>query len=276
MSTNLKLNQLTATIGAEVLNVDRDRLLNDDDVPVVVLAALERHSVLVFPKIGVDDQEQVKFGKRLGDLVARPDLPIPEITVITQDPDNPLADYLRGNTLWHIDGAMDDIPCKAGILTAHVVTSTDGGTEFANTRAAYDALTSEEKDEIAALRVVHTLEATLRPLFPNPTEEQLALWRKRPAKEHPLVWTQNSGRKSLVFGSTADRIVGWEETRGKQLLTELLERSTGPDRVLRHDWTVGDLVIWDNRGCLHRSTKYESTSPRELHRVTIAGDEAIR
>jgi alpha-ketoglutarate-dependent taurine dioxygenase len=273
----ISTKKLTAAIGAEVLDVDLDRLLADPALPDAVLDALEAYGVLVFPKIGVDDEQQVAFGRRLGALVGRPGHPIPEITVITQGPDNPLAEYFRGNLLWHIDGAQDETPCKAGILSARVISEGDGSTEFASTYAAYDDLSEEEKERVADLRVIHTLEATLRPVTPDPTPEQLADWRSRgPGKEHPLVWEHGSGRKSLVLGAHADHIVGLEVEEGRRLLAQLLERATRPERVVHHDWSVGDMVIWDNTGVLHRVSDHDPTSQRELHRVTVAGEEAIK
>jgi alpha-ketoglutarate-dependent taurine dioxygenase len=271
----LETRKLSPTVGAEVLEVDGDRLLHDRALPDALLEALEEHGVLLFPEIGIDDEEQVAFGRRLGDLVARPGHPIPEITAITQDPENPLAEYLRGNMQWHIDGAMDDIPCKAGILTARVMAPGDGATEFASTYAAFDHLTEKEKERIAGYRVIHALEATLRPMYPNPSQEQLADWRSRRSREHPLVWQHRSGRKSLLFGATADRVVGLDLEEGRALLADLLDRATRPERVLRHEWTVGDMVVWDNRGVIHRVTRYESSSTRELHRATVAGDEPV-
>jgi alpha-ketoglutarate-dependent taurine dioxygenase len=267
--------EMTPTVGAEVLEIDRDRLLHDPVLPDAIDAALEAHGVLLFRQIGMEDEEQVAFGRRLGELVTRPGHPIPEITAITQEPGNRLAEYLRGNLQWHIDGAMDEIPCKAGILSARVIAPGDGATEFASTYAAYEDLNDEEKEQLAGCRVIHALEATLRPVYPNPTPEQLADWRSRPSREHPLVWRHRSGRKSLLFGATADHILGMDKEEGRALLAGLLERSTRPERVLRHEWTVGDMVIWDNRGVIHRVTKYETTSPRELHRATVAGDEPV-
>ena len=276
MVSVIATKKLSATVGAEVLDVDRDRLLHDPDLPGGILDALEEHGALLFREIGVDDDEEVAFGRRLGDLVARPGHPIPEITVITQDPDNPLADYFKGNMQWHIDGAMDDVPCKAGILSARVVEAGDSGTEFASTYAAYDDLTDDEKERFDGLRVIHSLETTLSRVYPDPTPEQLADWRTRPLREHPLVWEHRSGRKSLVMGATAGYIVGMDQDEGRAILADLLARGTCPERVLRHDWTVGDLVIWDNTGVLHRVTDIDPTSRRELHRATVAGDEPIQ
>src|SRR5262245_45039906 len=275
MAAAIETKKLAVTVGAEVLDVDRDRLVQDADLPGGVPDALEEHGVLVFPEIGVDDEEQVAFGRRLGELVARPGYPIPEINVITQTPDNPMAEYLKGNAQWHIDGALDDIPSKAGILSARMITSGDSGTEFASTYAAYDDLDDDEKARLSGLRVTHTMEGTLRDVYDDPTPEQLATWRQRRPREHPLVWQRRTGRKSLVLGATADYVVDMDLDEGRVLLAELVQRATRPERVARHDWTVGDLVIWDNTGVLHRVTGHDPTSTRELHRATLVGDEPV-
>ena len=275
MTGALATKKLAATVGAEVLDVDRDRLLQDPDVPGGVLDALEEHGVLVFREIGVDDEEQVAFGRRLGELVARPGYAIPEINVITQGPDNPMAEYLKGNAQWHIDGALDDIPSKAGILSARVISEGDSGTEFASTYAAYDDLDPDEQERLARLRVIHSMEATLRDVYEDPTPEQLSNWRLRRPREHPLVWQRRTGRKSLVLGSTADYVVDMDVEEGRALLTDLVRRATRPERVARHDWSVGDMVVWDNTGVLHRVTGHNPTSSRELHRATLVGDEPV-
>ena len=272
----ISTKKLSSSVGVEVLDVDMDRLLHDPAVPGGLLEALEDHGVLLFRDIGVDDHQQVAFGRRLGELVPRPDHPIPEITVITQGPENHLAEYFKGNAQWHIDGAMDDIPCKAGILSARVISSEDSGTEFASTYLAYDDLTDEEKERVAGMRVLHSLEATIRGVYENPTSEQVAGWHKKgPGREHPLVWKHRTGRKSLVLGATADHVVGMDVEEGRDLLKGFLQRATRPERVVRHDWTVGDMVIWDNTGVLHRVTGHDPTSTRELHRATVDGDEPI-
>jgi alpha-ketoglutarate-dependent taurine dioxygenase len=267
---------LTETVGAEALDIDLDRLLHDDALPDACMEALEEHGVLVFRELAHDDATQVAFARRLGELVIVPSHAIPEITVISMDADNPLAAYFRGAFEWHLDGALDEIPCKAGMLRAQVITDADGGTEFASTYAAYDDLPADDKERVDALRVVHTFEASQRRVYPDPTPDQRAAWATRSPREHPLVWRHRSGRRSLVLGATADHVVDMDLADGRALLADLLERATAPERVLRHDWTVGDVVIWDNRGVIHRSCPYESSSPRELHRATVAGDEPIR
>jgi alpha-ketoglutarate-dependent taurine dioxygenase len=271
----LQLEPLSDTVGAAVHDVDRDRLANDAELPGAVVDALEEHGVLLFREIGVDDEELVTFGRHLGELVVRPGYAMPEINVITQDPGNPMAEYLRGNTQWHLDGALDRIPSKAGILSARVVSPGDSGTEFASTYAAYGDLSADEQARCERLRVVHAMEATLRGVYAEPTEEQLATWRKLPTREHPLVWQHRSRRKSLVVGATADHVVGMDVDEGRALLADLVERATRPERVIRHDWNVGDMVIWDNTGVLHRVTGHDPTSTRELHRATVVGDEPI-
>ena len=268
--------RLSSTVGAEVIGVDIDRLLNDDSLPAGTLDALEANGVLVFRDLHLDDATQVAFSKRLGRVEVFGKGVHPEIFRITLDPaKNPMASYLRGTFDWHIDGCTDDVPIMATILSAHAVAESGGETEFASSYAAYDDLTDEEKERCLSLRVVHSLEAAQRLRNSDPSPDELALWRGLPSKEHPLVWTHESGRRSLVLGATTSHIVGMDADEGRAVLDDLLARSTTPGRVYRHEWTVGDMVIWDNRGVLHRACPYDPTSPRDMHRTTLHGDEAI-
>ena len=164
----------------------------------------------------------------------------------------------------------------ATVLSALQVAEWGGETEFANSYAAYDALTDEEKDRFGSLRVVHSLEASQRRGHPDPTPELVARWRSRRTHEHPLVWTHRSGRKSLVLGASADYVVGMDLDEGRALLAELLERATVRDKVYSHTWSIGDTVIWDNRGVLHRAAPYDPSSAREMLRTTVLGDEPIQ
>jgi alpha-ketoglutarate-dependent taurine dioxygenase len=269
--------KLGATVGAEVTDVDAERMLHDDDLPAACLEALDANGVLVFRDLHLDDATQVAFSRKLGEVEIFGDGEFPEIFRVTLDPaKNPAAQYLRGTFDWHIDGCTDDIPIMATMLSAHAVAETGGETEFASTYAAYDDLDDDEKERLAAVRVVHTIEASQRLNNKNPSPEEVAIWRRRPPKEHPLVWRHLSGRRSLVLGATTDQVVGMTPDDGRELLDDLLARSTTPDRVYRHEWSVGDVVIWDNRGVLHRACPYDPTSPRDMHRTTFAGDEPIQ
>lgn len=269
--------KLTPTVGARVDGVDRDTLVHDESFATWCLEALEANGALVFRDLHLDDAAQVAFSKRLGQVEVLGHGEHPEIFRVTLDPaKNPSAVYLKGTFDWHIDGCTDDIPIMATMLSAHAVADSGGETEFASAYAAYEDLDPDEQARVESLRVVHTIEASQRSVNPNPSPEVLARLRSRPAKTHPLVWTHASGRKSLVMGATADYIVDLDVDEGRAYLQDLLERSTRPDRVYRHEWSVGDVVIWDNRGVLHRALPYDESSPRDMHRTTFAGDEHIQ
>ncbi len=264
------------TVGAEVVGVGRSALLGDEHLPEWTLAALERSGVLVFRDLHVDDATQVAFSRRLGEVEVLGTGDHPEIFRVTLDPaKNPAASYLRGTFDWHIDGCTDDIPTMATVLSAHAVAASGGETEFASTYAAYDDLSDEEKERFGALRVVHTFEASQRLVNPDPSPDEVNRWRRRPSKVHPLVWHHRSGRRSLVLGATASHVEGMTPEEGRALLDDLVGRATAPARVYRHRWAVGDLVIWDNRGVMHRACPYEPSSPRDMHRTTLVGDEPI-
>lgn len=278
----LTINKLTMSVGAEVSGLDPDQVAGDGCLAAAVLDALEDNGVLVFRELGLNPEAQVEFCRRLGEIDHSSDgqHPVAGIYPITLDASkNKSASYLKATFDWHIDGCTpigDECPQKATVLTAVHVAECGGETEFANSYAAYEALPGEHKRRVDSLHVVHSLEASQRGVNPNPTPEQLAQWRSRRAHEHPLVWTHRSGRKSLVLGASADYIVGMALDEGRALLADLLERATVPERVYRHAWSVGDTVIWDNRGVLHRAAPYDSNSPRELLRTTVLGDEPIQ
>ena len=273
----LTTKTLGSNVGAEVLDVDRERLLHDDELPAATLDALEANGALVFRDLHVDDEAQVAFSRKLGKVEVLGKGELPEIFRVTLDPaKNPSAQYLRGTFDWHIDGCTDDIPIMATMLSAHAVAETGGETEFASSYAAYEMLSDEEQAQLEGVRVVHTIEASQRLFNKNPSDQEVENWRRRPAKEHPLVWRHNSGRRSLVLGATTDHVVGMDPEEGRARLNDLLHRATTPDRVYRHEWEQGDVVIWDNRGVLHRALPYDPASPRDMHRTTFAGDEPIQ
>ncbi|GAA0954991.1 TauD/TfdA family dioxygenase [Actinocorallia libanotica] len=277
----ITVDRLGHQVGAEVHGVDAERLTTDAALPPLIMEALETHGVLVFRGLHLDPETQVAFCRRLGDIDTSPGhhevAGIYRVSLDTAK--NSAASYLRATFDWHIDGCTpedDAFPQKATVLTAEQVADRGGETEFASSYAAYETLTDEEKDRFAALRVVHSLEASQRLVTPDPAPEQLEVWRRRPAREHPLVWTHRSGRRSLVLGASTDHIAGMDREAGRALLDELLARCTTPDRIYRHEWTIGDTVIWDNRGVIHRAAPYDPASPREMLRTTVLGDEPIR
>lgn len=277
----LTITKLTSTVGAEVTGLSSEELATDDALADAVLEALEDNGVLVFPGLSLTPETQVAFCTRLGEVDRSSDgrHPVSGIYPITMDKSkNASANYLRAAFLWHIDGCTplnDECPQKATVLSAKQVADEGGETEFASAYTAYDMLSDEDKQRLGSLRVVHSLEASQRKTTPDPSQEELARWRARPTHEHPLVWTHRSGRKSLVLGASADYIVGMDVDEGRAVLDDLLQAATGPDNVYSHTWTVGDTVIWDNRGVMHRAGQYADDSGRLMLRTTVLGDEPI-
>jgi alpha-ketoglutarate-dependent taurine dioxygenase len=281
MTTTITCEPLAATVGAEVRGVDAARLAGDDATAAGVAEALGRYGVLVFRGLHLGPEDQVAFSRRLGEIdYENGHHPVRGIYRVTLDKSkNAAADYLKGTFHWHMDGCTPlhgEPPQKATILSAKEVAATGGETEFASTYAGYDALSDQEKERLGALRVMHTLEASQRAVTPDPDPEQLQRWRNRPTSVHPLVWTHRSGRRSLVIGVHASHVVDMDPGESQGLLRDLLDRTTAPDRVYRHEWSVGDTVIWDNTGVVHRAAPYAPDSPRELLRTTVFGDEPIQ
>jgi alpha-ketoglutarate-dependent taurine dioxygenase len=278
MTMPSRFHPLSARVGAQATMRPEEML--DPAFGAECLEALERFGVLVFPQIGLTDEQQVMFSSHLGELMPqgmpRADGGRDLVFKVTLDPKkNEAAEYLKGTVHWHIDGATDDVPARATLLTGRRLSPVGGQTEFSNSYAAYDDLPEEEKRNCESLRVVHSLEAANRLMTPNPTAEQLAIWRRGTPKEHPLVWRHMSGRKSLVLGATVDHIVGLPEEKSRALVAKLTEHASRRDIVYRHEWTVGDLVVWDNCGTMHRVIPYDPASGRMMHRTTLFGVEPI-
>ncbi len=259
--------------------------MSGGDLPTTAAAAacletLARHGVVIYREAHISDSDLVSFSRLLGRVVLNPtgEHERAEIATITLDPaktDATLAWYRKGNFLWHIDGATDQLPQKATLLTAREVDETGGDTEFASTYAAYEALPDTDKVALAEHHVLHSFAAAQRRAHPDATDEQQADWGRVPTRKHPLVWTRGNGRRSLLLGATAGEVVGLPPAEGEALLQRLLEWSTQPQFVLRHRWRAGDLVIWDNTGMLHRALPFAATSRRLMHRTTLVGEEAV-
>ncbi|WP_067649971.1 TauD/TfdA dioxygenase family protein [Nocardia harenae] len=279
--TTLTVEKLGREVGAEIIGLTPERLLGDPGVPAAIRQALEDNGVLVFRGLHLDPETQVEFCRTLGPIDTSPGHhPVEGIYRVSLDTaKNSSASYLRATFDWHIDGCTpedDAYPQMATMLSAKAVAESGGETEFASTYSAYDDLDPAEQRYLAGLRVVHSLEASQRRLTPDPAPEQLAAWRRRPVREHPIIWTHRSGRRSLVLGASAGEVVGLDAEQSRTLLDGLLDRSTAPEKVYRHEWTVGDTVIWDNRGVIHRAAPYDAESPREMLRTTVLGDEPIQ
>lgn len=238
-----------------------------------IIELLERRGVLIVRQIHMSDEEQEAFSKTLGGIQTQLGTTIQKISIDKEV--TFAADYLRGSFFWHIDGSTDDRPNFAATLNAKVLSKTGGTTYFANTYAAYDALSDEEKAHYDPLRVVHSMEVSQRYFIPEPSAEELAMWQQRKPKTHPLVWHHRSGRKSLVLGSTADYIEGMGMPEGRMILAKLRDHATQPQFVCSHEWTVGDLLIWDNSGTMHRVDAYPVEDGRLLHRTTIDAREEL-
>ena len=235
---------------------------------------VEGRSALAFPRINLDPDEQLAFASTLGEIFLVGGKKLQKITLDSQV--NPKADYLRGTFYWHIDGTKDDIPARATMLSSRVLSEEGSGdTLVANTYAAYDALPDADKQLIAGLKVRHTLEATQRMLNPDPSYAELQTWQAYPAKSHPLVWTHTSGRKSLLIGATAHYIEGMSIQEGQALLCRLKEFGTQPQFVYRHKWSLGDLLLFDNTGTMHKAVPYDLNSGRLLNRTTLCGSESV-
>jgi alpha-ketoglutarate-dependent taurine dioxygenase len=273
------INAITPTVGLEIIGMTADQLV-EPQTASDAQCALDEHGVVVYREVNISDEQLLAFSRLLGKLVVQPtgEHHYPEIQTITLDPAKTnalLASYRQGNFHWHIDGAIDEYPQKATLLTARAVDPAGGDTEFANTYAAYAALTDDERAEIADLQVVHSFAHAQALANQDATEDQRRSWDRVPTRVHPLVWTRSNGRQSLLLGATAAAIVGWPASKGRALLERLLNWSTQPQFTLRQRWRKGDLVMWDNTGMLHRALPFEPTSVRLMHRTTLVGEEPV-
>jgi len=170
---------------------------------------------------------------------------------------------------------MEDRPNLATLLSARRLSRAGGQTQFANTYAAYEDLPESEQKYLDTLKVVHNLANMQRVVNPTATEAEVQVWQRNAEKTHPLVWRHRSGRKSLVLGTTASHIEGMSLAEGRSLLGRLMEWATQPQFVYTHEWRLGDLVVWDNTGTMHRAVPYASDSGRMMHRTTLVGEELL-
>ena len=256
----------------------------DDGTLAAIRAGMDEHAVLVFHDQAFTDDEQIAFAQRLdGKLHAKTGARVvaqnrfgnEALTDISNvgangqllAADDRRREYSLGNRLWHTDASFEDPPGRYSMLHARVIPKQHADTEFADMRAAWDALDPKMKARIEGLRVHHSIAYSRQVLGFEFSAEEAA---KLPGAVHPLVRTiPRSGRRSLYLASHANRIEGMGVPDGRLLLRELTEHATQPAFVHRHRWRVGDLVIWDNRCTMHRATPFDDSSERrELRRVT--------
>ena len=270
-------------IGSRV-HVDKEHLL-DDDVIAQLSAKLDERGVLLFPRINLTDAQQLALTDALGgrddqgNKVPGTDVSEEGVYKITLDKTiNNEPEYVLGTFFWHMDGVTIDQPLpKATFLSARKLSPTGGQTEFASTIAAYRGLSDEQKAAIADLKVIHRMEASMRPMhYTEIPDERLRRYRGMATEMvHPLVWTQADGRKSLVLGTHADEVVGQPLAYGRSLIARLMEWAGQPDFSYSHDWQEGDFVIWNNHGVMHRVVPYDADSGRSMHRTTITGSQRL-
>ena len=271
-TVNLSVEQIKPKIGSKVF-ADKATLLGGAHA-AEIRELLEQRGVLVFPQINFTDEEQVAFTKTLGSLAR--ERTGEEVFPISLDMSKSEGSkYLKGAFFWHFDGYSLPMPILASILSAKVIPEVGGNTDFANCYAAYDDLPGEDRKKIEALKVIHSAWYTLFSYDFEPEQEVLEAYMEIPDSELPLVWSHRSGRKSLVLGSQAHHVVDMDYKESARLLNRLREWATKEEYRYSHKWSVGDMVIWDNTGTLHRASAYDPESGRELHRTKLEGEEPI-
>lgn len=283
----VSIRQLHEVFFGEVSGVDLTRPLDAADVAAIE-AGMDRYAVLVFHGQNISDEQQQAFSRNFGPLEesrgGNVTLPqdkrlgdgMNDVSNLGKD-GKPLARDSRqrlfnlGNSLWHSDSSFRATPAKYSLLSARIVNKKGGNTEFADMRAAYDALDDETKREIEDLVCEHSLMYSRGSLgFVDYTDEEKVLFkpvRQRLVRTHPV-----TGRKSLYLSSHAGGIVGMPVPEARLLLSDLKEHATQPKFVYAHKWSLHDLIIWDNRQTMHRVRRYDESQPRDMRRTTVAGD----
>jgi alpha-ketoglutarate-dependent 2,4-dichlorophenoxyacetate dioxygenase len=282
---NLAARQLHPLFVGELTSVDL-RTLGDGAALDEVKALLDRYAVLVVRDQPFADDEQADFARRLdGDLVTKVGRSVIDTASRLKEPgltdisnldenerimarDDRRRMYSLGNRLWHSDSSFQSPPARYSMLSAKSVPAAGGETEYADMRAAYDALPPALKPQIEGLRAFHSIIYSRSTI--GFTEFSDAERAQFPGAEQPLVRVHpGSHRKSVFAGSHASHVVGWPVPDGRLLLRELMALATLPQFVYRHTWRVGDFVIWDNRCTMHRGLPFdEATERRDLRRVT--------
>jgi alpha-ketoglutarate-dependent 2,4-dichlorophenoxyacetate dioxygenase len=283
---SIQVTALHPALGAELRGVDLT-LTVTPEVFAEIEAAFDRYGILVFPEQPLSDEQQLAFSRMFGPLEVNPNYAgakmrlRPDVADISNlDADGRVLAredrrnlFNLGNQLWHTDSSFKRIPAKCSLLSARELPSPGpmggGETEFADLRAAWDALPEARKRELDGLIVEHSIFRSRSQIgfgdFNDEIFKQLPPVPQALVRHHPA-----SGRTSLYLASHASHIVGWPVEKGRALIEELIAFATQPQFVYQHRWRVGDLVIWDNRCTMHRGRPYDDTQRRVLHRTTVS------
>lgn len=269
-----------------VTGIDLTKPLTPSEVEAVH-AGMDEFGVLVFHDQTIDDEQQLVFSRSLGPLEqATGDIAAPQDRRMSMDlndisnldknnkilaRDDRRRLFGLGNQLWHSDSSFKDVPAKYSLLSARTIPNADGNTEFADMRAAYDALDDKTKAEVQDMICSHSQIFSRGILgFTDFTDEERVKWapvRQRLVRRHP-----RSGRLSLYLSSHAGGIEGWPVPEARAFLRDLNEHATQRKFVYAHRWTRGDLVMWDNRVTMHRARRYDHTQVRDLRRTTLTNE----
>jgi alpha-ketoglutarate-dependent 2,4-dichlorophenoxyacetate dioxygenase len=283
----ITIRALKPNFVGEVSGIDITRDLSRDEVAAIE-AGMDRYAVLVFHDQPFTDDRQAAFSRNFGELeatlagqMAKPEerRMANELGDISNlDHHNQLRArddakrlYSLGNRLWHTDASFRATGAIYSLLSARVIPGSGGNTEFADMRAAYDALDDATKTEIEDLVCEHSIAFSRAELgfadFGEANRDKIAPVRHRLVSTHPV-----TGRKSLYLASHIGGIVGWPVPEARAFIRDLMEHATQPQFVHAHVWRVHDLVMWDNRTTMHRARRYDDlTQVRDMRRTTIRG-----
>lgn len=288
-AASIATRPLNPAIGVEITGIDLSRPLDWSELDRIK-ELWTRHLVLVFPKQSLTEDQQIAFTKNFGvlDVTVEDDKKSsknPEVLRIANvdeqgqklGADHPIPLYFSALTsLWHTDGSYRAVPSYASMLHALEVSPEGGETCFANAIAAYEALPADIKRQLDGKHMVHSYEFTrhFEDRLPPLTSEEK---HRSPPTTHPVVRTHADGRKSLyISGNVAYYVGGMPLDEGMALHKYLLDWVTQPRFVYEHRWTVGDVVLWDNRPTLHRVLPYDANHRRVLQRTELKGSEIPR
>jgi alpha-ketoglutarate-dependent taurine dioxygenase len=276
-----RITPIDATLGAVVTELSLAEM--DDSTWKRVEQAFHDHAVLVFPGQHLTEDEQVAFANRFGDIeLLAPDPNLKAVAISNQKPDGTVMGTeedrfksLRGNEGWHTDSSYMPLSAKASVLSAQVVPSTDGETEWADMRAAYAALDEATRRRIAGLSAYHSLYHSQAKIGHVVQTGGGYGFHTKGAPLRPLVKVHPvTGRPALYIGRHAYGIPGLDPAESEKLLSDLVDFACRPPRTYAHLWQPGDVVIWDNRCVLHRARPYDYREPRVMRHTRVAGDPA--